>query len=88
MEVLEETGYNSDEWTHLMTIPSQATIADNFAYLYRAKNCRKVAEQSLDETEFLHVKKLSFEEIEELINTGRFAQAIHVLAWLLSDRKA
>ena len=30
-ELREETGYESDEWTHLLTIPSNATIADNYA---------------------------------------------------------
>ena len=29
-ELLEETGYSSCEWTHLITIPSNATIADNY----------------------------------------------------------
>ena len=35
-----------------ITIPSNATIADNFAYVYMAKNCRKAGRQNLDETEF------------------------------------
>ncbi|MBQ2347281.1 MAG: NUDIX hydrolase, partial [Clostridia bacterium] len=47
-ELLEETGYESDDWKHLMTIPSNATMADNMAYIYVAKNCRKKSEQSLD----------------------------------------
>ena len=42
-ELLEETGYTSDEFVHLLTIPANATIADNYAHLYMAKNCRKVA---------------------------------------------
>ena len=37
-ELLEETGYVSDEWEHLLTIPSNATISDNYAYIYAAKN--------------------------------------------------
>ena len=28
-ELKEETGYSSDEWEHLLSIPSHATIADN-----------------------------------------------------------
>ena len=28
-ELLEETGYESDEWRHLLTIPSNATVSDN-----------------------------------------------------------
>lgn len=85
-ELREETGYESDEWEHLLTVPSNATIADNYAFIYRAANCRKVAGQSLDETEFLNVSRYSAEEIEEMIAAGRFHQAVHIAAWLLSLR--
>ncbi|MCR5053325.1 MAG: NUDIX hydrolase [Lachnospiraceae bacterium] len=86
-ELLEETGYASVEWTHIITVPSNATIADNYAFIYFADNCRKVAEQSLDETEYLNVELHSAEEIEELIRQGNFEQANHILAWyMLKDR--
>ena len=39
-ELKEETGYVSDEWEFLFKIPSNATIADNYAYIFRARNCR------------------------------------------------
>lgn len=86
-ELLEETGYVSEEWKHLLTIPSNATIADNYAHLFVARNCRKVAGQDLDETEFLNVQRLSAEEIEALIAQGKFQQAVHVAAWLLAIRR-
>lgn len=85
-ELLEETGYESDEWEHLLTIPSDATICDNYGYLYRAKNCRKVSGQELDETEFVEVITLSFDQIEDLIRKGKFQQAMHITAWLLAQR--
>ena len=86
-ELMEETGYESDDWTSLLTVPSNATVADNYAHIFMAKNCRKIAGQDLDEMEFIHVIKLSADEIEELIAGGEFQQAMHVLAWLLSLRK-
>lgn len=85
-ELSEESGYVSDEWSHLITIPSNATIADNYAYIYVAKNCRKVSGQSLDEMEFLNFELYSAEEIEKLIAEGNFKQAMHVMAWLLAQR--
>lgn len=85
-ELLEETGYSSEEWTHLITIPSNATIADNYAHVYMAENCRKVGAQKLDETEFLNVELHTEEEIEELVRTGKFQQAAHVMAWLLAKK--
>ena len=82
-ELLEETGYTSDEWTHLLTVPSNATMADNYAHIFMAKHCKKCREQELDETEFLNVETHSAEEIEELIRSGKFQQATHILAWML-----
>lgn len=86
-ELSEETGYESDEWKHLLTVPSNATIADNYAYLFVAKNCRRVSGQSLDETEFINVTKYSAGEIENMIKDGDFQQAIHITAWLLAQRE-
>ena len=83
-ELLEETGYTSEEWSHLLTVPSNATLADNYAHLYLAKNCRKVAEQDLDDTEYLNVCRLSEQELLDKIRTGDFEQAIHILAWKLA----
>lgn len=86
-ELLEETGYISDNWKHLLTVPSNATLADNYAYIFMAESCHKSGEQSLDETEFLNVKKYSPAEIEAFISTGRFQQAVHIMAWLLTQKQ-
>ena len=40
-ELREETGYTSEEWTPLIAIPSCASISDNYAYIFRAKHCRR-----------------------------------------------
>ncbi|MCR5227760.1 MAG: NUDIX hydrolase [Eubacterium sp.] len=85
-ELSEETGYESDEWTHLITIPSNATIADNLAHIYLARNCKKMSGQNLDEMEFLNVEKYSADEIEQMISEGNFKQAMHVMAWLMTQR--
>ena len=85
-ELMEETGYASSDWTHLLTIPSNATVSDNYAHIFLAKGCRKRGEQNLDETERLDVIRLTADEIEELIHTGRFQQSVHVMAWLLARR--
>ncbi len=86
-ELREETGYVSESWEHLITIPSDATLADNYAYVFKAENCRKCGGQSLDATEFLNVRKYSAAQVEELISKGKFQQAVHVMAWLLAQRK-
>lgn len=82
-ELKEETGYESDEWSHIITVPSNATLADNYGYIFHAVNCRQTSDQHLDSTEFLIMEKKTAEEIDELIQTGRFQQAIHIMAWLM-----
>ena len=86
-ELREETGYESDEWTHLLTVPSNATISDNYGHLYVARNCRKVSGQDLDDTEYVEVVKHSKDDIEKLIREGKFQQAVHIAAWLLAVRE-
>ena len=86
-ELLEETGYESEDWTHLLTVPSNATISDNYAHIFMARNCRKAGEQHLDETEYLNVVMLTAEEIEQLIHSGKFQQSVHVMAWLLAKER-
>ncbi len=86
-ELREESGYESDEWEHLLTVPSNATIADNYAHLYVARNCRKISDQDLDDTEFIEVVTHTADEINEMIKVGKFQQAMHIAAWLLASGK-
>ena len=85
-ELMEETGYEGGEWEHLLTVPSNATIADNYAHIFRVRNCRKKSGQRLDETEFLNTVRLTADEIEAMVYSGRFKQVVHCLAWFLADR--
>ena len=87
-ELMEETGYESDDWKFLLTVPSNATMADNYAYIYVAKNCRKVSGQNLDETEVLNVHLYNRAQIDEMIASGEFPQASHILALLLADKES
>ena len=83
-ELVEETGYTSDNWKHLMTIPANATLSNSNVHIYMAKDCTRVGEQDLDETEFLYVKLLSEEELVKRMFGGDFKQSLHVLAYYLS----
>ncbi len=87
-ELKEETGYVSNEWTHLLTVPAHATLSNSRVHIYAATNCKKVSGQELDDTEFLYVKELEEEELLKRINGGDFKQALHILAYyLFKDKK-
>ncbi|MEZ3464222.1 MAG: NUDIX hydrolase [Lachnospiraceae bacterium] len=86
-ELLEETGYGSDDWRHLLTVPSYAALSDNYMSIFLAKNCQKInSRQDLDEDEFLNVHLYSRDELEEKVKNGEFAQAAHILALLMADQ--
>ncbi len=84
-ELEEETGYASTHWKHVLTIPSNATIADNYAHIYFADMCEKVSDLHLDDTEFLNVCTYTPAKIEELIKNNDFQQAIHVMAFIMVE---
>lgn len=54
-ELLEETGYISDDWQYLgATVESSAKLT-NHMHIYFANHCRRVSGQHLDDTEELDV---------------------------------
>lgn len=66
-ELLEETGYVSDEWKYLGDTVESSSKLTNRMHIYFATNCRKIAEQSLDKTEELEVVVVPFEKAVEMI---------------------
>lgn len=85
-ELREETGYEVPDGglRQLMKIPSNATISDNYAFIFRAENCRKVSSQELDMAEFVDVVVIEPERLARLIAQGRFDQAVHVMAYYMA----
>ncbi len=80
-ELLEETGCVSDRWSKVSSVPSNATVSDNYAHIFLAEQCRKQYEQKLDSSEFVEVTDLSKAELEDCILKDQFKQAVHVMAY-------
>lgn len=70
-ELLEETGYTSDEWS-LWKAYQPATKIDWALYIFVAKHCRKVAEQSLEPSERIRVDLVSLDDVIALVHDPRF----------------
>ncbi len=70
-ELLEETGYESDEWS-LWRALQPVTKIDWAVYIFVARNCRKVAEQSLDTGERIEISMKTLDEIIKLAKDPRF----------------
>lgn len=54
-ELLEETGYESDEWLSFGDTVENSSKLTNRMHIYLAQNCRKMVEQKLDATEEVEV---------------------------------
>ncbi|MBI2610112.1 NUDIX hydrolase [Candidatus Giovannonibacteria bacterium] len=73
-ELLEESGYISEEWELFDSIQPMSKI-EWAIYTYIARKCRKVQEQKLEAGEKIEIKEFSFEEFINLIFTEDFYDA-------------
>lgn len=82
-ELLEETGYVADEWTHLATTWPCIGYADERMEYYLARGLRHEGRQ-LDDGEFLEVFELSLFEALDWIRRGKIndSKTIVGLFWL------
>jgi len=74
-ELLEETGYTSDEWTYLGKAAPNASAMTNFCYCYIAKNVKKVDTQHLDSSEDITVLEVSKDKLIELMKSEAIVEA-------------
>ena len=70
-ELLEETGYESDDWTYLgPTIENSAKLT-NKIHLYLASDCKKTGGQHLDKTETIDTVVMPLKEAVDLVMNGK-----------------
>lgn len=70
-ELLEETGYESDDWTYLGPTFESTSKLTNTMNLFLAKKCRKVDEQRLEDSEGnINVIRVPFKDAVNLVMDG------------------
>jgi 8-oxo-dGTP pyrophosphatase MutT (NUDIX family) len=70
-ELLEETGYASDDWHRLGSAPVNPVLQTNRIHCFLALGAHKVAEQDLDEGEAIRTHELPLPEFIEQVDAGR-----------------
>jgi ADP-ribose pyrophosphatase len=70
-EMLEETGYESDDWQLLNVVSPQGKIVWKI-YTYVARNCQKTSEQKLDIGEKIENKLIAFDAFLDLADDDKF----------------
>ncbi len=76
-ELLEETGYQFDEFELLCTVYANPSTGNNYTTCYLARGGKKVQEQHLDEQEDLIVETYTVDEVKQLLAQNKIAQALH-----------
>lgn len=72
-ELLEETGYSSDDWQKLGSYIVDANRRVGTGHFYLARNARQTAEPSNDDLERIEVKWVSPNEVQRALHDGRIA---------------
>ena len=80
-ELLEETGYVSDQWTWFGATRESTSKLTNRMWLFMARDCKKVSDQRLDQNEQVEVIRIPLAEAVEMvmenqINANSSAHAI------------
>ncbi|GAA4414426.1 NUDIX hydrolase [Nibrella viscosa] len=86
-ELLEETGYVTDDIEPLLEVIDNPTKDTNRIYFFLARNVRKVAEQDLDESEAIEVLTVPLTEVEAMVLSGQINVSGSVALCLLSLRR-
>ena len=82
-ELLEETGYVAEEWTHLGVIHTAIAYTDEAIDLFVARRLA-LQKRNLDQGEFLEIFTVPFEQAISMVRDGRISDAKSVagLLWV------
>ncbi|MDP2948060.1 MAG: NUDIX hydrolase [Chloroflexota bacterium] len=82
-ELLEETGYASDEWRYMGGFVASANYGCGKAHLFIARNVRKVAEPNSGDLEDMEIVMLTRKQLAGAVRNGDVASlsALAALAW-------
>lgn len=82
-ELLEETGYSSEDWIKLGQVDANPAFMNNFCVTFLAKNAEKTSLQSLDPFEEIEVNLKPFIEIRPAILSGEISHSLVAAAFYL-----
>jgi len=86
-ELIEETGYSSNEFVFLGKSRPNPAIQTNWIYYYLALNCKKTEETAFDEHESVVTKLVPLAEIDNLIKSGGISHSLVVAGFYYLNLK-
>jgi 8-oxo-dGTP pyrophosphatase MutT (NUDIX family) len=82
-ELLEETGYGGGRWSLLATLSANPALTNNLTTTFLAEGVTALAAAAPESNEDIRVHLTPLSEVQRLIETGGFVQALHVAPLLL-----
>ena len=80
-ELIEETGFKSDQWEYLGYVHPNPAFLNNRCHSFLAKNVMKVAEIRPEESEEFEVVRIPYKDIKGLIKTGEITHSLVICAF-------
>lgn len=80
-EMIEETGYSSDDVVHIGTVEPNPAIQNNRCHTYLARNAFPKGKQKLDPTEAIGVELVEKTKVYEMIRQGRITHGLVIAAF-------
>ncbi|MFA5886306.1 MAG: NUDIX hydrolase [Patescibacteria group bacterium] len=81
-ELLEETGYSSEDWVELFKFCRDSKVLHE-VQVFVARNCQKIQDLQLDAGEKIETRLITFEELINLTEEPRFWVAPEFISFLL-----
>jgi len=80
-ELLEETGLKAEIWQQIIEMHLSNSVTDEHCFVFVAKSLSQHKAMP-ESTEKLHVKKLSFDEVYNMVMQGKIKDALSIAAIL------
>jgi ADP-ribose pyrophosphatase len=80
-ELLEETGYQTEDWVQIGEVNPNPAIFSNRCFTFLARKVKKVADPNPDQAEDIETILVPLSDIPELIRLGKIDHAIVVSAF-------
>ncbi len=80
-ELLEETGYQADEWIKIGEVNPNPAIFNNRCHTFVAREMKKVSDPSPDQTEDIETVLTPLVEIPKMVRNGTIDHAIVIAAF-------
>jgi 8-oxo-dGTP pyrophosphatase MutT (NUDIX family) len=80
-ELIEETGYASDNWVCIGKVHPNPAMQNNACYTFLARDAKRVQAQSFEGTEDIAVSLISASNIPNLVSEGKVTHALVIAAF-------